>query len=98
MKVFISVGMRGRSDEDIKNDIARATEDILNRWPDAEVVDNFFEHVPGDGGRLWCLGESVKMLGDCDVCYFVKGWRKYSGCQVEMEVCLQYGIDIMMGR
>lgn len=96
MKVFISVGMRGRSDEEIKNDITRATKDILNRWPDAEVVDNFVEKPEDVSERLYCLGEAIKILGDCDACYFVKGWRKYSGCQVEMEVCMQYDIDIMI--
>ena len=47
MKVFISVGMKDRSDEDIKEDIERATKNILKRWPDAEIVDNFVEKPEG---------------------------------------------------
>ena len=64
MKVFISVGMRGRDDEEIKNDISRATKDILNRWSDAEVVDNFVERPEDVSERLYCLGEAIKILGD----------------------------------
>ena len=92
MKVFISVGMRGRSDEDIKNDIDRATKDILNRWSDAEIVDNFVEKPENATERLYYLGEAIKKLGECDVCYFVGDWWNYSGCAVEHEVCNQYGI------
>lgn len=92
MKVFISVGMKDRSDEDIKEDIERATKDILKRWPDAEIVDNFVEKPEGVTERLYCLGESIKKLGECDMCYFVKNWGQYHGCYVEWEVCCQYNI------
>lgn len=92
MKVFISVGMRGRSDEDIKNDISKAAERILEWRPDAEIIDNFIERPDNATERLYCLGEAIKKLGECDACCFIGDWQNFSGCVIEHEVCNQYEI------
>lgn len=99
-KVFISVGMRGRDNESVRTDIIRAIEWITDniRTKDLEevlIVDNY-DYQPLDSeGRLACLGEAIKKLGDCDMCYFVKGWQNYKGCKIEMEVCKTYGIKVV---
>lgn len=95
-KVFISVGMRGRSDEEVVRDLKRAERKIHDLiGEDVEVVDNWSCVGPNDAGRLWYLGEAIKKLGDCDVCYFVNGWQKHKGCKAEFEICKLYGIKIV---
>lgn len=103
-RVFIAVGMNGRSDAEIARDILRAQDDITNIAHDMdidvhgmEVIDNFGCSYPevNNPGRLWYLGEAIKKLGTCDTCYFCKGWKDYKGCRVEMEICKIYGIDII---
>lgn len=94
-KVFISVGMRGRTDEDVMADIKRAKLNISNMFDDVKIIDNWDCECPDEAVRLYCLGEAIKKLGDCDICYFVKGWQKHKGCIVEMEVCKLYGIEIV---
>jgi hypothetical protein len=95
-KVFISVGMRGRCDADVVRDLNRAKHIIYTMFgTDIEIVDNWSCEGPEDAGRLWYLGEAIKKLGDCDACYFTKGWQKHKGCVAEMEICRLYGIEMI---
>ena len=94
-KVFISVGMNGRYECDVAKDICRAYEDIHKMFGDCYIVDNWCCEGPEYAGRLWYLGEAIKKLGDCDICYFVKGWQNHKGCRAEMEVCKLYGIQVI---
>lgn len=99
-KVFISVGMNGRDSKDVEADLRRAEEWIfeyifMDGRGDVEVIDNWSCQGPEDAGRLWYLGEAIKKLGDCDICYFVKGWQNHKGCRAEMEICKLYGIKVI---
>lgn len=103
-RVFISVGMNGRSYVEIMRDIMGAENAILELAhsygidiSEIEVIDNHDCPYPevNNPGRLWYLGEAIKKLGTCDTCYFCKGWRDHKGCRVEMEICKIYGIDII---
>lgn len=106
-KVFISVGMSGRNDAEVIKDICRATEYIVENILDLDlkhdlnvgeyIVDNFDcgPTPPGYNRSLWCLGEAIKKLSECDICYFVKGWQNHKGCIVEHQICELYGIKII---
>lgn len=98
-KVFISVGMRGRSDDEVVNDIKRAIMNIQYLYGENVIVQHITnwttEPKPDGAIRLYYLGEAIKKLGDCDACYFVKGWKNYKGCIVENTVCQLYGIEII---
>ena len=96
-KIFVSVGMRGREDVEVLKDLNRAIRILSSVYPKQSftVVDNWATKGPEDAGRLWYLGEAIKRLGDCEACFFVKGWENYKGCRIEMEVCKQYGIEIL---
>jgi hypothetical protein len=104
-KVFISVGMSGRNTVDVVRDINRAINhlcnDIMNEdfdpIFDRDMIVTNFDCVPpaGSNQRLWCLGEAIKKLGECDICYFVKGWQKHKGCVIEHNICELYGIKIV---
>lgn len=95
-KVFISVGMRGREEETVRKDINRAMLKIIGKFgPNVRFVHNYDCAGPDDAGRLYYLGEAIKKLGDCDACYFCKGWQNHKGCLAEMEICKIYGIEII---
>lgn len=95
-KIFISVGMRCRKEVDVRLDIDRANHTIYEMFGrDVETLDNWSCVGPDNAGRLWYLGEAIKKLGDCDACYFVKGWQKHKGCKAEYEICKLYGIEII---
>lgn len=95
-KVFISVGMRGREEQEVVSDILRANTKIIDMFGEyVEIIDNWDCRGPVNAGRLYYLGEAIKKLGDCDICYFVKGWQNHKGCVAEYEVCKLYGIKII---
>lgn len=98
MKVFISVGMSGRLDREVVADLHRAYRKIIDRFGYGyQVVDNFSCEPSEDpmAGRLYYLGKAIEKLGDCDICYFTKGWQNYRGCRAEMEICKIYGIEVI---
>ena len=64
-KVFISVGMSGRYECDVSQDICRAYENVHKLFGECEIVDNWCCDGPEYTGRLWYLGEAIKKLGDC---------------------------------
>lgn len=96
-KVFISVGMSGRNEIDVRNDIKRASENIRKLYgEEVEIVHNYDCVAPEGSGRLYYLGEAIKQLGDCDVCYFVRNWALSDGCVAERHVCGLYSIDTIL--
>lgn len=95
-KVFISVGMRGREAHEVYLDIDRAYRAVWEMFEhNVKIFDNWGCQGTGNAGRLYYLGEAIKKLGDCDACYFVKGWQNYKGCKAEYEICKLYGIKII---
>lgn len=97
MKVFISQPMRDKTDEEIKEERAKAIQTIKEKYPDAniDVLDSFFEKAPHDAKPLWFLGKSFEILADADLAYFCREWNNYRGCNMEHMACRAYGIEIM---
>lgn len=108
MRIFLSLGMRGRDEKDILKDIEKATfyaKDMVRfAHTECEVVNGYQqEAVPKDAGPTYCLGRSIQILGSCDQAWFLNDWKNYRGCLVEHEVCKMYGIpryalDLRTGR
>lgn len=99
MKVFISVGMHHRPEEDVRADIERATQDIIKRFgPDVEIIHNYDCPKPIFHDRCHYLGEAIKKLGRCDACYFIGKWWNFKGCVIEKTVCDIYHIPVIWGE
>ena len=82
-KLFISQPMRGKTDEEIKAERAKAIEAA------SELVG---EPVEADAKPLWFLGKSLELLADADVAYFAPGWNDARGCIIEHDCAIAYGI------
>ncbi len=96
MKVFISQPMKDKTDEEILTE-RNAVIDMLVSTIDekVEILDSFFKDAPHDAKPLWYLGESIKLLGQADVCVFCDGWEHYNGCTIEHECAVRYEKEIM---
>ena len=93
MRIFLSLGMRGRDEKDVLHDIEEATFYIKRIYPDCEVVNTYRqEGVPEIVAPTYYLGRSIQILGSCDQVWFLNDWKNYRGCLVEHEVCKAYGI------
>ncbi len=101
-KIFLSLPMSGRSDEEIKAQIEKMKAEFLLKNPFDEgeeiiFVDNLENDI--DPSRcvdvktepLLYLGEAIRKLAYCDGAYFGIG-AQARGCVVEMEVCDSYDI------
>lgn len=62
-KLFISQPMKGKTNEKIEAERAKAVEEdkaVLN--DDVEVIDSFFKDASVDASPLWFLGKSIELL------------------------------------
>ncbi len=92
-KLFISQPMRGKTDEEIKEERAKAIEKASELVGEpVEVIDSFFEKAPAGAKPLWFLGKSLELLADADVAYFAPGWKDARGCIIEHDCAISYGI------
>ena len=102
-RIFLSLPMSGRSDEEIKAQIDEMKAEFLLHNPldkgeEIVFVDNLENDI--DPSRcvdvktepLLYLGEAIRKLAYCDGVYFGNGWTSARGCQVEREVAYTYGI------
>lgn len=95
LKLFVSVPMNGRTEEAIKNSITKMhkmAELILSE--EFELIDSYMDDgVIGDGKQsIWYLGEAIKKLSEADYMIGLAEIENNSGCIIEREVALRYGI------
>lgn len=94
-KLFVSVPMKGRTEEDIRKSI-----DKMHRIAEAvfdeklEVIPSYIEDKPPKDSKeaVWYLGESVKKLAEADYFIGINYSSKYNGCNIERDVAYYYGI------
>ena len=95
MKVMISQPMKGRTEQQIKEE-RKAIIDKFDKMH-IDVIDTLFtEEVPQDCNvAVYYLGKSISAMKDIDALYMCVGWREARGCQIEYEVAMKYGIKIL---
>ncbi len=105
-KVFVSLPMRDRSIDEIREDMNDILDMIKPNYAefgeDVELIDTVWTDGPGpdilDEGT-WYLGRSIMALAEADIAVFHPGWREARGCIIEHMVCAMYNIpyfDISM--
>lgn len=94
-KLFIGCPMKGRTEENIKNSMARMhkiAELIFDQ--ELEPINTYIpdEAPEGVNRRIWYLGESIKMMAEAD--YFIGiGYSEvFKGCEIENDVARAYSI------
>ncbi len=97
-RLFVSQPMRGKTQEEIIEQRDKAVKELSSRLNEEfEVVDSYFtEDEPKDvknSGIYW-LGKSLELLSECDLVLFIGDWWNYRGCQIERQVCENYGVEI----
>lgn len=96
LKVFLSHGMNGVSEEEVIEIRRKAIAFLESRYGNIEVIDNYHhDDAPEDAGRLWHLGRSVQQMGEADIICFCPGWNRHQGCCVEHDIALRYHLEIV---
>lgn len=100
-KIFVSVAMNGREDNEIRKDIMSLI-DLGKAYfgNDASFVDNYdLKLFPPEGvtnERVWYLSEAIKKLAGCDamITFDNDVTSRANGCRIEREICYSYGIPV----
>lgn len=94
-KLFVSVPMKGRTEEEIKASIRKMKKIAeIYEGEELELIDSYIEdNPPKDNNQaIWFLGESLKKLAKADVFIGIYEHYDWSGCHVEFITAQEYGI------
>lgn len=94
-KLFVSVPMKGRTEEEIKESIQKMKKIAeIYEGEELELIDSYIEDNPPKDSKeaVWYLGESLKKLARADVLMGIRESYDWNGCCIEMETANKYGI------
>lgn len=101
MKLFVSLPMRGKTTEQIRREIAEASQRFLDiKWNEGvelmaiSVIDSVFDLEEGTDPLVY-LGKSIELMAQADYVFFVEDWHGARGCQVEHLIAEKYGKEIV---
>lgn len=90
MKVMISQPMRGKTNEQIREERTELVKQL--EMEGHEVVDTIFENAPSDENvAIYMLSQSIRYIGKVDGVVFMPGWKDARGCIIEHQVATAYG-------
>ena len=94
-KLFVSVPMKGRTEEEIKASIQKMKKIVeIYEGEELELIDSYIEDNPPKDSKeaVWYLGESLKKLAQADVFIGICESYDWNGCCIERETADKYGI------
>lgn len=94
-KLFVSVPMKGRTAEEIKQSIVK-----MHRIAEAyegeelELIDSYVAEVPpaGCNRSVWYLSKSIEKLAEADIFIGIRDTAGWAGCKIEADVAKAYKI------
>ena len=97
-KLFVSVPMKGRTEDEIKASIQKMKKIAeVYEGEELELIDSYVEdNPPKDNNQaIWYLGKSLEKLSQADVFIgIINAWR-WNGCAVECEVAKRYDLNMI---
>lgn len=94
-KLFVSVPMKGRTEEEIKASIQKMKKIAeIYEGEELELIDSYIEDNPPKDSKeaVWYLGESLKKLAQADVFIGIDEAYVWNGCCIERDTAQRYGI------
>ena len=106
MRVFLSLPMTGRSENEVRADIQKMIaygRDVLG-LVDADYIHNYdcpelenkeqYFACAERANTLHLLGNAIKVMGSCNLVLFKGGYgmRNSKGCEIEFYICREYDI------
>lgn len=94
-KLFVSVPMKGRIEEEIKASIQKMKKIAeIYEGEELELIDSYIEDNPPKDSKeaVWYLGESLKKLAQADVFIGIDEAYDWNSCYTERDTAQRYGI------
>lgn len=91
MKIMISQPMRGKTNEQIRQERAELVEKL--EMQGHEVMDAIFtEEMPIECDMaMYLLAKSIEAMSKVDAVIFMRGWQEARGCRIEHIIAYEYG-------
>lgn len=94
-KLFVSVPMKGRTEEEIRASIEKMKK--IAETYEGEELELIDSYIAGDvpmnyNHAIWCLGRSIQSLAKADIFIGITDTWDWAGCYIEAEVAGRYGI------
>lgn len=90
MKVMISQPMRGKTNEQIREEREKLVKQLETEGH--EVVDTVFDDFPeGKATPVHYLAKSIEFIANVEGIVFMKGWENARGCRIEHQIAKEYG-------
>lgn len=91
MKIMISQPMRGKTNEQIREERTELIKQLEAEGH--KVIDTILtnETPIGTSQPIYYLGKSLELMSTVDAVVFMKGWENARGCKIEYEVAKNYG-------
>jgi hypothetical protein len=96
-KLFVSVPMKGRTEEEIKASIQKMKKIAeIYEGEELELIDSYIEDNPPKDSKeaVWYLGESLKKLAQADVFIGIDEAYDWNDCCIEKDTAYRYGIKM----
>ena len=91
LKVFISMGFKGRDEEFIFKRRSSIEKILNNLFVDYRVIDNYTKDIPDViNESVWCLGDSIRLMADADIIVFDEDYKNFGGCLIEEKIAKRY--------
>ena len=94
-KLFVSVPMKGRTEEEIKASIQKMKKIAeIYEGEELELIDSYIEDNPPKDSKeaVWYLGESLKKLAQADVFIGINEAYDWNDCYIERDTAQRYGV------
>ena len=89
MKIMISQPMRGKTEEQIREEREALVKKLQEEGH--EVLETVFEDFDCYASPIAYLARSIEFLDKADAVVFMRGWQDARGCRIEHQIALNYG-------
>ncbi len=96
-KLFVSVPMKGRTEDEIKASIQKMKKIAeIYEGEELELIDSYIDDNPPKENNegVWYLAESLKKLAQADVFIGIDSYYDWNGCCIERQTADRYGIKV----
>ena len=96
-KLFVSVPMKGRTEEETKASIQKMKKIAeIYEGEELELIDSYINEEPSErcNKGVWYLAKSIEMLAEADVFIGICQSYDWNGCYIEREIAERYGIKV----
>lgn len=94
-RVYISGPITGYDIEERREAFKRVQQELETNGGFKYVFNPLENGLPAEAHRSEHMREDLKQLLKCTCIYFMRGWEKSAGCQLEFNTATQIGLSIM---